>query len=1340
MNEPSLIARQRALLHDLANYAVEKARTEPALAASFRAAMEREQQEFARDGEALRQGLAADREAADEEFRQAREAIDARFAADQESAQREDTTAREELAARFDAEQEAAESAVQEARWAADAVLEGAKEEAATRLCENNARLAADMEALGALGQDARTLVEGWNQPAEEMEAAARRKARSKKGTQPRPVAEYIQEVGGHLAALQGLVVPGFLKGKRVFFFTVLLWLALLVPLGWLGAILLKKDVSLVLLLGIGAAASFVVSGLAGLIGHAILESLARKQVGRIYMPLCEVLQDAEPAREQHLASYQAEHDQALLAAKKRCAREMAAAQAKQAALVEINQRRAVELAHLDRQLARGRKASDLRRADDLVTAERRLAQTQVRLREQFETDRQQLEARHQARLDEIVTRHQGDWQALVQKWQQGLAAAQSSAAEINEQSDALFPGWDDPRWTRWQPPSAAAPALRFGSFEVRTESVVDVVPWAEERSPAEAIDLTLPALCAFPDSGSLLFHTHDEGRARAVGTIQAVMFRLLTSLPAGKVRFIIVDPVGLGQNFAAFMNLADYDEALVTSRIWTEAVHIEHRLSDLTTHMENVIQKYLRNRYATITEYNAHADEVAEPFRVLVVANFPANFTTEAARRLVSIAQSGPRCGVTTLISLDTKQALPRDFDLADLERCCNNLLWDEERFGWRDETFGAYPLALDRLPEDEFCNRILQQVGEAARGAHRVEVPFEFIAPAPERWWTGSTRLGLSVPLGRAGATRRQHLELGKGTSQHALVVGKTGSGKSTLLHALITNLALLYSPDEVELYLIDFKKGVEFKTYASHELPHARVIAIESEREFGLSVLQRLDAELKARGERFRAVGAQDLGAYRQAASEARSPRILLIVDEFQEFFVEDDRLAAEAAQLLDRLVRQGRAFGMHVLLGSQTIGGAYSLARSTIDQMAVRIALQCSEADAHLVLSDDNSAARLLSRPGEAIYNDANGLVEGNDPFQVVWLGEAQRERYLGQVQDLARSGLAKRSSAVVFEGNASADVRRNHLLERLLAAPSPSPAGDEPSAAAERAWLGEAMAIDELTTAVFKRQNGSNLLMVGQQPEAAQGMLATAVISLAAHHGMRNEEVKRSSIPHSPFPIPHSTRFYIVDGHQAGPPQTGLLARLPRVVPERVRLAGWRDVPAILAELSAELDRRQKASQGDAPSIYLVLYGLHRMRDLRRSEDDFGFMSRGEEQPATPDKQLAALLREGTVLGMHTLIWCDTLNNLQRALDRQAMREFAMRVVFQLSVADSSNLIDSPAASKLGLHRALFANEEDGRLEKFRPYGMPAEEWLAWVREELHRGSLSQPAGAPTGTA
>ena len=75
----------------------------------------------------------------------------------------------------------------------------------------------------------------------------------------------------------------------------------------------------------------------------------------------------------------------------------------------------------------------------------------------------------------------------------------------------------------------------------------------------------------------------------------------------------------------------------------------------------------------------------------------------------------------------------------------------------------------------------------------------------------------------------------------------------------------------------------------------------IAIESEREFGLSVLQRLDAELKRRGDLFRAAGVQDVAAYRDKTQATSLPRILLIVDEFQEFFVEDDKLSQEAALL-------------------------------------------------------------------------------------------------------------------------------------------------------------------------------------------------------------------------------------------------------------------------------------------------------------------------------------------------------------------------------------------------------------------------------------------------------
>ena len=94
----------------------------------------------------------------------------------------------------------------------------------------------------------------------------------------------------------------------------------------------------------------------------------------------------------------------------------------------------------------------------------------------------------------------------------------------------------------------------------------------------------------------------------------------------------------------------------LVGARIWTEAEHIEQRLADLTEHMETVIQKYLRNEYETIDEYNAQAGELAEPYRFLVIADFPTGFEAEALRRLTSIATTGARCGVYTLIIRDTR------------------------------------------------------------------------------------------------------------------------------------------------------------------------------------------------------------------------------------------------------------------------------------------------------------------------------------------------------------------------------------------------------------------------------------------------------------------------------------------------------------------------------------------------------------------------------------------------------------------------------------------------------------------------------------------------------------
>jgi hypothetical protein len=107
-----------------------------------------------------------------------------------------------------------------------------------------------------------------------------------------------------------------------------------------------------------------------------------------------------------------------------------------------------------------------------------------------------------------------------------------------------------------------------------------------------------------------------------------------------------------------------------------------------------------------------------------------------------------------------------------------------------------------------------------------------------------------------------------------------------------------------------------------------------------------------------------------------------------------------------------------------------------------------------------------------------------------------------------------------------------------------------------------------------------------------------------------------------------------------------------------------------------------------------------------------------------DKPPSPDKQWAEILKNGPAWGVHTLLWCDSYNNVSRILDRMALREFEMRIAFQMSAADSSSLLDNPAAAKLRQHRGLFASEDLGTLEKFRPYGIPTDAWLAEVGSVL----------------
>jgi hypothetical protein len=149
---------------------------------------------------------------------------------------------------------------------------------------------------------------------------------------------------------------------------------------------------------------------------------------------------------------------------------------------------------------------------------------------------------------------------------------------------------------------------------------------------------------------------------------------------------------------------------------------------------------------------------------------------------------------------------------------------------------------------------------------------------------------------------------------------------------------------------------------------------------------------------------------------------------------------------------------------------------------------------------------------------------------------------------------------------------------------------------------------------------------------------------------------------------------------------------------------------------VRGELAAELAGRESAGADGRPEIFVLVRDLQRFRKLR-SEDDFSFSMDDEGgSGAKPDKVFQDLLTDGPALGIHVLVTIDTWNNVGRWIQRRVLGEFEMRVLFQMSANDSANLIDSPAASMLGLHRALLHNDALGTSETFRPYAEPEPDW------------------------
>ena len=343
-----------------------------------------------------------------------------------------------------------------------------------------------------------------------------------------------------------------------------------------------------------------------------------------------------------------------------------------------------------------------------------------------------------------------------------------------------------------------------------------------------------------------------------------------------------------------------------------------------------------------------------------------------------------------------------------------------------------------------------------------------------------------GIHASLGWTADGQEVWFELGD-DPPHAILAGTAGSGKSNLLHVLIQGLLHRFSPGELNLYLLDYKDGVEFNVYAGAKIPQIKFVATVNDSEYGINALRYFQEEITRRNDEFKKNNAKDISVMRKTTGK-QIPRWLLIIDEFQ-VLINDAKVTEEAYNLLGDILKRGRSAGIHVLLATQSLSGLRSSLTGGFDtlktQLGYRIALKCNQNDSMMVLSHENLEASTLEAKKEAIINKDNGIKERNVRFNIPFAEPAICVKHLQDISTLLQQH-GYSADTKVFDGASLPTITSMQLFNQFKG----------------KILLGEQLSFESPPFAFqWERFQGNNLCVAGMDARIRVGILYSALLSI-----------------------------------------------------------------------------------------------------------------------------------------------------------------------------------------------------------------------------------------------
>lgn len=322
------------------------------------------------------------------------------------------------------------------------------------------------------------------------------------------------------------------------------------------------------------------------------------------------------------------------------------------------------------------------------------------------------------------------------------------------------------------------------------------------------------------------------------------------------------------------------------------------------------------------------------------------------------------------------------------------------------------------------------------------------------------------------------------------HSFIIGQSGSGKSVFLHNIIGAAILKYAPEDLQLYLLDFKLGgVEFNRYKG--IKHIKSLLVDnSDQQITLEILRELRERMIERGKLLRNLGVNNLEEYNKINPNARMPQILLVVDECHEMFrVGNDiprTISNEISEIVTKIAKEGRSQGVHLILATQTLSGT-EISNEILNNISDHYLLKCASVDSERIVEKSSEITSKL-QTGQIYYHHVDNQIQ----FQAYYTNREEAESLIALVKEKAKGH--KSNGEFYFNGS------QIFKLENILLSQ------DKKSSKYPVAYIGKNISInqDDLTISLRKDYSENILLLglndMGQVTRTTMNLLLSLILT------------------------------------------------------------------------------------------------------------------------------------------------------------------------------------------------------------------------------------------------